>query len=85
MGCIFFNNKCYTSYININADIMQSNHAYNLMKQYVQEHKSLWRIKRNYIKDAKGHPDAIAFWKKLQTEKEKHLAELHKLIQKYIK
>ncbi|OGZ05179.1 MAG: hypothetical protein A2845_02565 [Candidatus Lloydbacteria bacterium RIFCSPHIGHO2_01_FULL_49_22] len=64
---------------------MQSNHAYNLMKQYVQEHKSLWRIKRDYIKDAKGHPDAIAFWKKMQVEKEKHLAELQKLVAKYTK
>lgn len=64
---------------------MQSNHAYNLMKQYVQEHKSLWRIKRNYIKDAKGHPDAIAFWKKMQVEKEKHLTELQKLVAKYTK
>jgi len=64
---------------------VQSNHAYNLMKQYVQEHKSLWRIKRDYIKDAKGHPDAVAFWKKMQADKEKSLKELQKLIAKYNK
>ena len=62
---------------------MQGNHVYNLMKQYVQEHKSLWRIKRNYIKDAKGHADAIAFWKKLEKDKEKHLKELQALMKKY--
>ncbi len=75
----------YTLGISNNADIMQSNHAYNLMKQYVQEHKSLWRIKRDYIKDAKGHPDAVAFWKRMQVDKEQHLVELQKLIAKYNK
>jgi len=55
------------------------------MKQYVQEHKSLWRIKRDYIKEAKGHPDAVAFWKKMQVEKEKHSKELRALIKKYAK
>lgn len=55
------------------------------MKQYVQEHKSLWRIKRDYIKDAKGHADAIAFWKKMQKEKEERVSELKALIKKYTK
>ena len=64
---------------------MQDNNSYNLMKQYVQEHKSLWRIKRDYIKDAKGHPDAIAFWKKLEIDKKKHLKELQALMKKYHK
>lgn len=53
------------------------------MKQYVQEHKALWRIKRDYLKDAKGHPEVIAFWKKLQNDKEKHIQELGTLIKKY--
>lgn len=64
---------------------MQDNHVYNLMKQYVQEHKSLWRIKRDYIKDAKGHPDTVAFWKRMQKDKEAHLGELQALIKKYTK
>ena len=64
---------------------MQGNHVYNLIKQYVQEHKSLWRIKRNYIKDAKGYPDAVAFWKKLGARKEEHLKELRRLMKKYDK
>lgn len=64
---------------------MQDNHVYNLMKQYVQEHKSLWRIKRDYLRDAKGHPDAVAFWKRMQKDKEGHLKELHSLIRKYTK
>jgi len=64
---------------------MQDNHVYNLMKQYVQEHKSLWRIKRDYIKDAKGHADTVAFWKKMQKEKEERISELKALIKKYTK
>ena len=62
---------------------MQGNHAYNLMKQYVQEHKGLWRIKRNYIKEAKGHADAVAFWKRMENDKERHIKELATLIKKY--
>ena len=83
--CAFLFCRCYTYGINHNAYIVQDNHVYNLMKQYVQEHKSLWRIKRDYIKDAKGHPDAIAFWKKMQVDKEKHSKELQALIKKYTK
>ncbi len=64
---------------------MQDNHVYNLMKQYVQEHKSLWRIKRDYIKDARGHSDAVTFWKKMQKDKETQLKELQALIRKYNK
>lgn len=64
---------------------MQDNHVYNLMKQYVQEHKGLWRIKRDYIKDAKGHPDAVAFWKKMEKDKEDHLKVLKALIKKHLK
>lgn len=64
---------------------MEDNHLYDLMKQYVQEHKSLWRIKRNYIKEAKGHPDTILFWKKMQKAKEEDLVKLRALIKKYLK
>lgn len=64
---------------------MQDNHVYNLMKQYVQEHKSLWRIKRNYLKDAKGHSDATALWRKMVKEKEASIKSLKALIKKNLK
>lgn len=64
---------------------MQNNHVYNLMKQFVQEHKSLWRIKRNYLKEAKGHADALAFWKKMEKDKEAQIRELKTLIKKHLK
>lgn len=76
----------YTVDINSNnAFAMEDNHLYDLMKQYVQEHKSLWRIKRNYIKEAKGHADTIVFWKKMQKAKEEDLIKLRGLIKKYLK
>jgi hypothetical protein len=62
---------------------MQDNNAYNLMKQYVQEHKSLWRIKKDYLKDAEGHSDVVEFWTRMEKDKENHLRELSALIKKY--
>jgi lipase chaperone LimK len=62
---------------------MQDNNAYNLMKQYVQEHKSLWRINKDYIGDAEGHADVVEFWTRMQKDKEEHLKELGALIKKY--
>jgi len=48
------------------------------MNQCVQEHKSLWRIRDEYIKDAKeGHAE---FWQKMVKDKEEHIAELTELI-----
>lgn len=64
---------------------MQNNHVYNLLKQFVREHKSLWRIKKNYIKEARGHADAIALWKRMEKDKEAHVRELKALIKKYLR
>lgn len=63
---------------------MMDNHTYNIMKQLVQEHKSLWRIKNNYLKDASGHDDCITFWNELATQKEKVVEELTALLKKYL-
>jgi hypothetical protein len=63
---------------------MQKNHIYNLMEQYVQEHKALWRIKGDYAKDAKGKGDELAYWKKLASEKETNLKTLGSLIKKHL-
>lgn len=55
------------------------------MEQLAQEHKSLWRIKDEYMKDAEGHPDCQAFWKKLEADKEAHVKELTTLLKKHLK
>ncbi len=63
---------------------MHENHIYNLLAQQTEEHKSLWRIVNDYPKDAAGCADCLAFWKKLQADKEAHVAELNELIRKHL-
>jgi hypothetical protein len=38
------------------------NNAYNLLMQLTQEHKTLWRIKNKYKKDAKACSECKEFW-----------------------
>lgn len=61
---------------------MFDNNLYNLMLQAVEEHKSLWRIKDDYMKDAASSAEAKAYWEKMISEKENHIKELTALIKK---
>ena len=61
---------------------MMNNNLYNLMMQLTIEHKSLWRIKGDYMRDAETSSDAKAYWEKMIGEKEGHIAELTALIKK---
>jgi hypothetical protein len=61
---------------------MLDNNTYNLMMQLTEEHKSLWRIKKHYLKDAGTNKASKEFWNKLAKEKELHIKELGLLIQK---
>ncbi len=63
---------------------MTENHIYNLLAQLVEEHKSVWRIKRHYIKEAKGCKKCQAFWKKLEKEKEAVSKGLLRLAQEHL-
>lgn len=63
---------------------MTNNHVYNLMKQLVQENKSLWRIKNNYLKDSEGCDECQIFWEKMGETKEEKIKELEELIKKHI-
>ena len=63
---------------------MLKNHTYNLLLQLTQENKTLWRIKNEYEKDSDGCGDCIAFWKKLEKDKEDHVNELQGLIKKHL-
>ncbi len=65
--------------------MMLDNNVYNLMLQITQEHKSLWRIKNHYLKDAGGEGECSAYWQKLAQEKEQHIQELLTLLKKYLK
>ena len=48
---------------------MLDNHTYNLMNQIVQEHKSIWRINKEYQKDAGDCSDCKALWKEVASTK----------------
>lgn len=54
---------------------MEQNNIYNLMNQITQESKSLWRIQNSYQQEASTE-EQKAFWIKLATEKQAHLAEM---------
>jgi glycosyltransferase involved in cell wall biosynthesis len=62
---------------------MFDDNLYNLMAQLVEEHKSLYRIKKMYKVDAKQCKECKIFWEKLEKDKEDHIRELAGLIQNY--
>jgi hypothetical protein len=55
---------------------MKNNNLYNLMTQLVQEQKSLWRIKNDYIKDAGKNKELKAFWAEIAAEKDLLIEDL---------
>lgn len=63
---------------------MYDNNLYNLFAQLVEEHKSLWRIKDTYKKDAQMCRECVDFWEKLEKDKEDHINNLHRLIKGHI-
>ncbi|MEK7588410.1 MAG: hypothetical protein AAB438_01180 [Patescibacteria group bacterium] len=52
------------------------------MMQLTEEHKSLWRIQKNYLKDAGKSKEVKDFWTKMAKDKENHIKELGILIKK---
>lgn len=63
---------------------MFNNNLYNLINQLTQEHKSLWRIKNEYKKDAEDYPKCLEFWNKMERDKEQHIEELKELIKSHL-
>ena len=63
---------------------MLDNNLYDLMIQIVQENKSLWRIKNEYLKNAAGNETDTAFWKKMEVDKEDHIKEPLGLIKNHL-
>lgn len=63
---------------------MLDNHTYNLLKQIVQEHKALWRIKNHYKDDAGDCEQCNAFWDKAENEKEAFSQELLALAKEHL-
>lgn len=50
------------------------------MTQLVQEQKSLWRIKDEYIKDAAKNKELKEFWTEIAAEKELLIEDLQTVI-----
>jgi hypothetical protein len=50
----------------------------------VQEHKSLWRIKNNYLIDSGDCQECLSFWQRMEEIKENQIAELEQLIKKHL-
>lgn len=60
------------------------NHAYNLMRQLVQEQTSLWRIKNEYLTDSSTCDECKELWGKLAKDKESHVEELQELVKEHL-
>lgn len=58
------------------------NNVFNLMNQMVQESKSVWRIKNQYMQEAIGNDELMALWKKLESDKEAAVEEMQKILKK---
>jgi hypothetical protein len=57
-----------------------NNHYYNLFAQLVHDRRSIYRIQKFYLKDARGCKKCQAFWKKVLEQKEKEAKEILELI-----
>jgi len=57
-----------------------NNHYYNLFSQLVNDRRSIYRIQKFYLKDARGCKKCQAFWKKALEQKEKEVKEILELI-----
>lgn len=55
---------------------MHNNHIYNLISQLTQEHRSLWRIKKYYLKDAGNCKKCKELWRKLHQQKEEQIKNI---------
>ena len=62
---------------------MLNDHVYNLLAQLSEEHKSLWRIKNQYLAESAECADCQAFWQRMVEDKEGHIKELLRLFKKH--
>ncbi len=59
------------------------NNTYNLMSQLVEEHRSLWQIRKHYIPDA-DCADCRRFWEDFADQKEDKIKVLQRLLDGHI-
>jgi len=62
---------------------MLKDHHYDLLSQLVTEHRSLWRIKKYYLKNAKGCKTCQAYFQNLIKTKSEIVENLHNLLKRH--
>ncbi len=60
-----------------------NNHLYNLYSQLVQDRRSIYRIQKFYLRDARGCKKCQDFWKKILKEKEANTQVILQLIKNH--
>lgn len=63
---------------------MLDNHAYNLMSQIVEDHRSLWRIRDTYENDSGECRQCREMWKRLADSREAELNEMIDLLKAHL-
>lgn len=63
---------------------MMDNHVYNVMNQLAQEHKSLWRIRDQYKKDAGDCEECKGLWERMEKDKMDHVEELGRILKSHM-
>lgn len=59
---------------------MEPNSLYDLMNQFVEESKSLWRVQGEYQENAGDDAELKGYWGQMAADKAARLAELKALI-----
>jgi len=63
---------------------MLDNHAYNLMSQIVEDHRSLWRMRDMYENDSGECSECRELWKRLADSRETDLEEMIRLLRRHV-
>ncbi|MBI2446102.1 hypothetical protein HYV43_06975 [Candidatus Micrarchaeota archaeon] len=63
---------------------MLNNHAYDLLSQLTEEHKSLWRMREMYESDSDRCPQCQEFWQRMEEQKLRNVSELEELLKSHL-
>jgi len=59
------------------------NHLYNLLSQLVQDRRSIYRIKKFYLRDAKKCKTCVKFWQELLKAKEAETQRILEILKEH--
>ncbi len=63
---------------------MLNNHAYDLLAQLTEEHKSLWRMREMYESDSDRCPQCQEMWQRLEEQKLRAVAEMEEMLKNHL-